>query len=49
MSWAQKIDEWMLWTSEHLLGGDQIPNPRTWLGEAPWFNDFLDLLVRPIR
>jgi hypothetical protein len=44
MSWSPKINEWAQWTSGQLQGLDELPTPRYWLREVPWFDDFLRML-----
>ncbi len=44
MNWAGKIAEWASWTAARLEESDEIPRPRAWGQEVPWFNDFPNLL-----
>ena len=44
MNWAGKIGQWASWTAARLEETEEIPRPRAWGQEVPWFNDFLNLL-----
>jgi len=43
MSWTTKIRYWAEWTAARLKEANDLPPPRYWRNDVPWFEDFVDL------